>query len=196
AEPLRQQMALALAGQSGGKSFPPRPASRREWETALASGGDPARGYRVFYSVPAGCAACHAVAGRGGDLGPDLTNVGQSKSRGQLVQAILAPSAEISPEYQGWYIRRKDGQVHQGRQIDVGEGAIDLLTPGAGFITVARDEVADYGMVEESLMPGGLEAGLTVEDLRGLIAFLAARPGNAENGKQLVRTASPARGGR
>src|SRR3712207_7167746 len=31
-------------------------------------------------------------------------------------------------------IRRKDGQVHQGRQIDVGEGAIDLLTQGAGFI--------------------------------------------------------------
>jgi hypothetical protein len=196
AEPLHQQIALALAGEPAGKPFPPRPASRRAWETALATGGDPARGYRVFYSVPATCAACHAVAGRGGDLGPDLTNVGRSKSRGQLVQAILAPSAEISPEYQGWYIRQKDGQVHQGRQIDVGEGAIDLLTPGAGFIKVARDEVADYGMVEESLMPGGLEAGLTVEDLRDLLAFLAARPGAAENGKQFVRTAQPAPGHR
>jgi hypothetical protein len=37
-------------------------------------------------------------------------------------------------------------------------------------------------------MPGGLEAGLTVEDLRDLIAFLAGRPRAAQNGKQFVRT--------
>ncbi len=70
---------------------------------------------------------------------------------------------------------------------------------GLAHVGQVRPQVAaaaGYGLVEESLMPGGLEAGLTVEDQRDLIAFLAARPGAAENEKQLVRTGEPAPGSR
>jgi putative heme-binding domain-containing protein len=137
----------------------------------------------VFYSVQAACSACHAVAGRGGDLGPDLTNVGRSKTRAQLVHAILAPSREISPEYQGWYVKLKDGREHQGRQIDVGDGEIELFTQGAGFVRFDKKDIADYGMLRQSLMPPGLEAGLSVEDLRDLIAF-CRRPSRPAPGKQ------------
>ncbi len=149
-----------------------RPASADAWLRALDAGGDAARGRRVFFSVHAACSACHVRDGRGGTLGPDLSNVGLSKTRRQLLDAVLQPSAEVSPEWQGWFIRTTAGETHVGRQIDVGDKAVDLYTLGAGFITVAKADIETYGMADTSLMPAGLETQLTVSDMRDLFAFL------------------------
>jgi putative heme-binding domain-containing protein len=118
---------------------------------------------------------CHAVGGRGGDLGPDLSNAGKSKTRSQLVHSILRPSEEISPEYQGWYIKLKNSEVLQGRQIDIGGSTIELYTPAAGFVTFHKKDIEDYGKIDKSLMPDGLEKQLTLNDLRDLISFLEAK---------------------
>ncbi|WP_237143996.1 HEAT repeat domain-containing protein [Pontibacter pamirensis] len=174
-EPLQQQFALALSPSNAKAPLPARPSSLQEWEHELAAGGNPQRGRRVFYSQQSACASCHAVQGRGGDLGPDLTNVGLSKSRSQLVSSILRPSEEVTPEYQGWFIKLKDGKVHQGRQIDIGGNSIKLYTHTAGFVSFPKKEILDYGMIKSSLMPEGLEARLTVSDLRDLISFLEAK---------------------
>jgi putative membrane-bound dehydrogenase-like protein len=166
---LKEQIALAT-GEKSAASL--RPASYADWEKALGQPGDAVRGRRVFYASQAVCASCHAVQGRGGDLGPDLSNVGQSKSHAQLVRSILQPSAEITPEWQGWYIQLTNGDYYQGRQIDVGEKSIELYTQGTGFMNFSKKEIKDYGMIKNSLMPEGLENQLTVSDLRDLIAFL------------------------
>jgi putative heme-binding domain-containing protein len=175
AAPLGEQIALALADGGKQTASPPRPISLAGWDTALAAGGNAERGRRVFYSAYATCAACHAIDGRGGDLGPDLSNVGQSKSRSQLIGAILRPSAQISPEYQGWYVKLNDGAVHQGRQIDVGDKQIELYVQGTGFVGFDKNRVADYGMADRSLMPDGLQDRLSFHDLRDLITFLEAK---------------------
>ncbi|WP_373512013.1 PVC-type heme-binding CxxCH protein [Persicitalea sp.] len=152
-----------------------RPTTYEAWGKALQKGGEAKRGRRVFYSVQAVCAACHAIEGRGGDLGPDLTNVGMSKSLNQLIRAILQPSAEISPEWQGWYVNLKNGEAYMGRQIDVSEKEIDLLTQDKGFVTFQKKDMKDYGMSRTSLMPDGLQNQLSVEDMRDLLAFLQSR---------------------
>lgn len=146
------------------------PASDAEWMRATSEGGDPITGRRVFFSPASACSQCHAIEGRGGDLGPDLTNVGRSKTRAQILASILTPSAEISPEYQGWFVRTRDGQIYTGRQIDVGEGGRADLYVGDGFVQLR--EVVEYGPTPLSLMPDGLEHGLTVTDVRDLLAFL------------------------
>jgi putative heme-binding domain-containing protein len=133
---------------------------------------------------------CHAVEGRGGDLGTELTNSGKSKTRTQLVHSILRPSGEVSPEYQGWYVRLKNGEVYQGRQIDVGDRGIELYTQGRGFVTFDKKDIEDYGMSEKSLMPEGLENQLTVSDLRDLIAFLEEGIRARTGKKELTRVKS------
>ncbi|MDQ3105253.1 MAG: c-type cytochrome, partial [Actinomycetota bacterium] len=168
--PLREQLAMLLDEDAG--ATPRRPPNGVDWLRAVSSGGDEARGRRVFFAAPAACSACHVVDGRGGALGPDLTHVGESKTRQQLLHSVLEPSAEISPEWQGWFIRTTGGKTHYGRQIDVGVKAVDLYTLGAGFITVAKADIESYGMADASLMPAGLEAHLTVSDMRDLLAFL------------------------
>lgn len=174
---VSEQVAMTLDSAGGG-----RPSSTGAWKRALASGGDAFRGGRVFYSPRAMCSSCHAMQGRGGDLGPDLTGVALSKSRDQLVASIVDPSGEVTPEYQGWYIRLHGDETFQGRQIDVGEKAIELYLPSEGFRSFPKEQIADYGMIETSLMPAGLQTHLTISDLRDLLAFLES--GAAEAGAQ------------
>jgi putative heme-binding domain-containing protein len=189
-EPLKEQMALALSITDTSDSLMKRPSTVEEWQQALARGGEPGRGLRVMYSMQSMCTMCHAVEGRGGDLGTELTNSGKSKTRTQLVHSILRPSGEVSPEYQGWYVRLKNGEVYQGRQIDVGDRGIELYTQGRGFVTFDKKDIEDYGMSEKSLMPEGLENQLTVSDLRDLIAFLEEGISAGTGKKELTRVKS------
>lgn len=170
-ESLKQQSALALQKSLDIDSVDD-PSSMEEWQTALTENGDSERGRRVFYSVQSACSSCHAVKERGGDLGPALTNVGQSKSRDQLIQSILQPSAEISPQWQGWYIDLKEGRRVSGRQINVGYDDIEIYTQSGDVVTFDKEEVEVYGVSEISLMPPGIESQLTVSDLRDLISYL------------------------
>lgn len=52
--------------------------------------GDPARGKGLFFG-PAGCSRCHWFAGRGGILGPDLTQARARRKAGVLSKAIKTP---------------------------------------------------------------------------------------------------------
>jgi putative membrane-bound dehydrogenase-like protein len=167
---VNAQLVLAIGSSPPGT----RPSTIEEWLAAIGSGtGSADRGRRVFFSSQSACSSCHRAERRGGDLDPDLTNVGRSKTRAQIVEAILRPSAEISPEYQGWFIRTKTGELHTGRQIDVGDrGRAELYVLSGQFITV--EGIAEYGPMPQSLMPDGLESTLTIEDMRDLVAYLEA----------------------
>ncbi len=168
-EAIAQQLDFAL----GSSPRQGRPSSNKEWYQALAEGGDPSVGRRVFYSPLAQCSRCHAIGNRGGYFGPNLTGVGRSKSRRQLIDAILQPSERIAPGWQTWYVKTENGRMHYGRQIDVHYDDVEIYVQsdrGGEFETF--EDVSDYGVVETSLMPEGLERQLTVSDFRSLIAFL------------------------
>src|SRR5262249_6960880 len=65
-------------------------------ESLLARGGDAARGREVFYKTTGlQCATCHKVMNEGGQVGPDLSDVGKRLSRRQILEAILDPSKDI-----------------------------------------------------------------------------------------------------
>lgn len=169
ASPIRALINIRqlCAGQAAPEDRPPNDAA---WRAAVDGNGDPFLGKWIFQSHRSQCMNCHRVQGWGGTYGPDLSHIGSSKSPEQLIQAILSPSAEMSPEWQGWYVTDQDGITHLGRQIDVGFNHVELLTPADTFATYARPR--EYGISPQSLMPEGLEHNFTQEEFNHLIAYL------------------------
>lgn len=150
-----------------------RPKTKEEWHTALKTGGSPKRGRRVFFTSRVGCAKCHTVDGRGGILGPDLSAVAQSKSRRQIVDAILDPSAEFPPQFQAWIVVTTDGRIHRGLQLDhKSGGAIALITEAGENVYFKADEIEAYEASPSSLMPVGLSETMSVNEFQDLVAFL------------------------
>ena len=150
------------------------PQTTAQWQALLATAGNYRRGKRVFFSHQAQCSMCHSFNHIGGAIGPDLTNIGLSKSTQQILNAILHPSDEIAPEWQGWYVRTVDGTTHTGRQIDVGLNSIELMTLDGTFKRYSNIE--EYGIMPLSLMPEGLHYQLTKTDIRDLLTFLTSQP--------------------
>lgn len=169
-----EQLGFALSSQVE----PPvskRPSTLAEWQTALAEGGDPLAGERVFRSSQTQCAACHRVNNRGRAVGPELSNIAQSLSREQIVHSILKPSDQFAPQYQAWFVELKNDEYHQGFQLDHKDrGAIELYTTEGRTRRFEGEEILRYGILPNSLMPDGLEAAMTVGEFRDLIAFLAS----------------------
>src|SRR5262249_32892448 len=63
--------------------------------------GDEARGRALFHEPNAlGCLKCHRVSGSGGDVGPDLSTVGNQLDRAKLAESVLDPSRAIREGYQ------------------------------------------------------------------------------------------------
>ena len=91
------------------------------WIRQLAGQGDAASGRRLFFS-PAGprCSVCHKYDGRGGVIGPDLTDIGRSTPRERIITSILQPSAEIAPDYQAWILQTDDGKTYTGLRAEAG----------------------------------------------------------------------------
>src|SRR3712207_8653908 len=49
--------------------------------------------------------------------GPDLSAIGRSATRAQLLRSILEPSAEVAPEFQAYLVEKDDGRVLSGLQF-------------------------------------------------------------------------------
>lgn len=147
------------------------------WNGLLSEPGDPASGRRLFFNpVAARCGACHIHRGRGGRIGPDLTNIGRNNNRTQIITSILQPSREIAPHFQPWSLTTNDGKTHIGlRKAQGGDNGIETYIDSAGNeFQLPSDTIEERSVAEKSIMPDGLQATLTIADLRDLVTFLTS----------------------
>ena len=146
----------------------PDPAGR---ETPGLTGGDVRRGEALFFGDLARCSQCHAMGGRGGKSGPDLSEIGR-KGRDQVYRSIAAPSAEIAPDYMTYTVASKDGRVMAGVVRAQGAEMIQVTDTSAKTTMIARAEIDQIRPSGNSIMPVGLAAALGPANLRDLVSFL------------------------
>ncbi len=139
------------------------------------TGGDPARGEEVFFSKEALCSQCHVVRGKGGEVGPDLTQAGRQGAE-YLYRSLAAPSEIIVPDYVTHTVSLKDGRVAAGIVRAEGLDAIRVIDTEAKSTTYRRDEIEDLRSGATSIMPVGLIPVLGEARLRDLVAYLMATP--------------------
>jgi putative heme-binding domain-containing protein len=134
--------------------------------------GNPDRGQEVFLSTKAGCYGCHRAVGRGGSVGPDLSRIGQIRSRAELLESIVIPGRTIAPEYRGYQVATRDGRTLTGLIVRDAPDAIVVRTSDLAEVRIPRGEVEDMTPSTSSLMPEGLETILSRQELCDLLEFL------------------------
>ncbi len=145
--------------------------------------GDAKKGGDVYRSL--GCASCHIVNGVGGNLGPDLSDIGFLRGAAYLRQAVIDPGATLPKdvlqvpargyvEYLPLRIVTKQGS--EVRSIRVNEDAFTIqVRDQAGVFYSLRK--SDLELLEKqtgkSLMPS-LATRLTAPELTDLVAYLSS----------------------
>jgi len=143
----------------------------------VAKGRDFARGKKLY--AEAMCAQCHLFAGsggtaQGGAIGPDLSAVGSRFAAKDILDAITDPSKVISEQYQSFLFTMKDGSMIGGQ---IAEENHYLLTLIIDPLTGAKQNYPKGNVVKReaspaSLMPPGLLATLTQDEVLDLIAYM------------------------
>jgi putative heme-binding domain-containing protein len=134
--------------------------------------GDPIAGFEIFRSSKAACSACHTIGYVGGKVGPDLTRIGQIRSRRDLIEAIVLPSQRFVQSYQPLRVLTVDGQVINGLLVREDDQVLVLQTGAEQQQRIERAEVEDIQPSMVSIMPAGLDEQLTPQEFSDLIAFL------------------------
>ncbi len=147
-----------------------------ELEAGL-QGRSPEIGKRLF--AEASCAGCHKVSGKGGVIGPELTDVLQ-RWRGDRVgvlREILEPSHKIDAKYAMQRILTADGQVINGVLIKEDDDTVTLaVSPDAQEPTViAREDIERMTPAPTSMMPKALLDQYTKDEIFELLAYLEAK---------------------
>ena len=142
-------------------------------QLALSNRGNPLSGRKIFFNAEkTGCLKCHRLDDEGGALGPDLTGVGRRFSKIHLIESILEPSRAVAPAFRNLSVRLKDGQELTGVRIAENETVLILGDAQAQSHPVKKDQIDELRLLELSIMPEGLEQGLTDAEFVDLIAFL------------------------
>ncbi len=138
--------------------------------------GNPARGEEL-YRTKGGCARCHTIAGRGGALGPDLTEVGTRRSAAYLRQALTNPEAAIPEGFLLVHLATTDGRRITGVRLNEDAFSIQLRDLSDIFHSFWKSELAEFHRdAGKSPMPG-CGTVFTNTELDDLIAFLALQGG-------------------
>ncbi len=140
---------------------------------AMANAGSSDRGRLLFFDQRKGnCGLCHAVRGKGGTIGPELSDVGAKLGRSHLIESILIPERQLVEGYRPTIVATRDGLVKTGLAQGERKGSLVLVNDQAEELLIPLDEIEERRVAEGSFMPNDLAAQLTLNEFSDLIAYL------------------------
>jgi putative membrane-bound dehydrogenase-like protein len=138
----------------------------------LLKQGDTARGHEIFFGQKAACTTCHAIRSQGGHVGPDLSRIGAIRSGRDLLESIVFPSSSFARGFEPYSVATDDGRVFAGIITRESSEAIELVAPDRTVTRLPRSSIEAIERGRASIMPQGLDAQLTHDELADLVAFL------------------------
>ena len=130
--------------------------------------GNAFTGWKVF---EAKCQQCHAIYGKGNDVGPELTGAGR-ETLDAILTNVLDPSLVIGKGYEQYVAKTKGGKIVTGLLAEDSEKRVVLKQAGGVLEAIAKDDLVKLAQQSISLMPEGLEKNMTEDEFCDLVAFL------------------------
>ncbi len=134
--------------------------------------GERNRGQAIFSGAKAACFTCHAIGYVGGHVGPDLSRVGSIRTRRDLLEAIVYPSASFARGYEPMIVTTRGGDEFSGILRDESGDSITVVSGPTASQRIARSNVTEIRPGTVSVMPEGFADQLNPREVADLIAFL------------------------
>jgi len=96
-----------------------------------------------YFSGQGNCLHCHMLKGRGGPLGPELTNLARERSLGQIEQALRNPNALSTPGYRPVTVRMRDGRTFRGVAKNESNYDLQLQDADGAFHFLSKNQIAE-----------------------------------------------------
>ena len=145
--------------------------------------GDVARGRAVFFGK-GGCDSCHMVEGRGGVLGPYLSNIAAIRKAVAISNALTKvqhrvygdggvhlPSPPIMA-YEPVQVVTKSGQVLDGVMRNQDAWSVQFMTMDGKLHSMDRSGLKSVTIRSGSIMPTDYDKRLSADEFKDLMAFL------------------------
>jgi putative membrane-bound dehydrogenase-like protein len=160
-----------LAKKLFGEANSNRAAVVKDYMAATTMHGDAKKGQQVFATI---CITCHKHGQLGVDVGPPLSDVKVKPPEG-LLSDILDPNRMFEARWSAYSVETKDGRTLSGLIQSETSDNIVLAMMGGAKETIPRSAIQDMKSLDRTLMPDGLEAAISKEQMSDLIAFLLGK---------------------
>jgi putative membrane-bound dehydrogenase-like protein len=156
------------------------PASRQSLVDALTPAvslqGSSEAGRKIYQER---CISCHRAGGEGNAVGPDLATV-KSTGKEKLLVSIVDPNREVAPQYVSYVVETQQGDSFVGVIVNETSNSITVRQAYAKEDVIRRDQIASIRSQGQSLMPEGLEVGLTQQDVANLLEYIETAKGGTK----------------
>src|SRR4029079_10921770 len=120
------------------------------------------------------CTKCHTVDGSSGKAGPDLSFIGDKFPRRGFISYVFEPSANIAIGYDSTTIVTKSDEEYTGVIKQANDSYTGLMGGDGKLVRIPTGEIASRHGNNISLMPPGLQTGLSPQEFTDLIEYLAS----------------------
>ena len=134
--------------------------------------GNASNGQQIFQSK-GNCAKCHMVNGRGGILGPDLSNIGAERSLAALREALTTAKPVPPRGFQPVKVTTVAGNTFEGLVKNQHNTSFQILGLDEKLHLLTSAQIKEITFQPKSLMPAGVDKRLTPAEFQDLLAFLS-----------------------
>ena len=132
--------------------------------------GNAARGRAVFEGEGR-CLSCHRVGTTGSWAGPELTDVGATRTPAAIHRSLVDPNGGMRPINRPVRAVTRDGVAITGRRLNEDTYTVQLVTSEGRLVSLVKGELRDWSVSPTSPMPSYKEQ-LSAEALADLVAYL------------------------
>jgi putative heme-binding domain-containing protein len=142
--------------------------------------GDPDKGKLIYHK--ADCGNCHIIAGEGGSLGPELTDVGARRGVQFLRGALLHPGKDRAVTAEGYATHlpvlavMKGSRLLTGMRVNEDTFTIQLRDASTRLYSLRKSDLEELHKLDVSMMPA-YEKTLSPSDIDQLVSYLASLKG-------------------
>ena len=138
--------------------------------------GDPGRG-RAVLEGEGQCLTCHRVGDKGAYVGPDLTEIGRTRTPVAIRRSLVDPTGSMRPINRPVEAITNSGSVIRGRRLNEDSFTVQLQDDQGHLVSLVKSDLRKLTISTTSPMPAYGEK-LTPAALADLVSYLLTLNGS------------------